>query len=115
MFALAAEDRPVLQFNKQVLANWRAPISAALAGSGVGLGLGALFLIAGMSGHAREHVHAQRMAGAAAVGYASAQRPVEGQGLRTALERYATPPGADAAAVAARFDNDRGAAKVRPG
>lgn len=113
MFALAAEDRPVLKFDKKVLANWRAPISAALAGSGVGLGLGALFLVAGMSGHAQDHVHAQRMAEAAAIGYASSQLPVEGQGLRTALQSYAFQPASDAATVAARFDNDRGAAKAR--
>lgn len=102
-----------MQFYKQVLANWRAPISAALAGSGVGLGLGALFLVAGMSGHAQDHAHAQRMAEAAAIGYAGAQLPIEGQGLRTALQRYAFQPASDAATVAARFDNDRGAAKAR--
>jgi spore germination cell wall hydrolase CwlJ-like protein len=112
-FALAAEDRSVLKFDTKVLANWRAPISAALAGSGVGLGLGALFLAAGMGGHAADHAHAQRMAEAAAVGYAGSYLEAEGQGLRTGLNGYAFQPGPDAAKAAARFDKDRGAAKAR--
>ncbi|WP_296595474.1 cell wall hydrolase [Phenylobacterium sp.] len=102
-----------MQFNTKVLAAWRAPFSAALAGSGVGLGLGALFLAAGMSGQAADHARALRMAEAAAVGYSGSYLEAEGQGLRFGLERYALGAGADAQTVANRFANDRGAAKAR--
>lgn len=100
-----------MKFDTKVLAVWRAPISAALAGSGVGLGLGALFLAAGLAGHAAERTHAQRMAEAAAVGYAGSA--LEAEGRRSGLQRYAFQPGPDAAQAAARFGADRGAAKAR--
>lgn len=106
MFALAAEDRPVLIFSTKVRAVWRAPLGAALTGAGFGLGLGALFLVAGMSGHAADHAHAQRMAEAAAVGYAGSYLEAEGQGLRTGLQRYAFRADLDAAPAATRFGKD---------
>lgn len=97
----------------KVRAVWRAPLGAALTGAGFGLGLGVLFLIAGMSGHAADHAHAQRMAEAAAVGYAGSHLEAEGEGLRFGLQRYALAIGPDASAVANPFGKDRGAAKAK--
>jgi hypothetical protein len=119
MFALAAEDRPVLIFSTKVRAAWRAPLGAVLTGAGFGLGLGVLFLVAGMSGHAADHAHAQRMAEAAAVGYAGSYLESEGQGLRAGLQLYAFRAVADAPSavpgfgVVTGFGKDRVAAKAK--
>jgi spore germination cell wall hydrolase CwlJ-like protein len=113
MFALAAEDRPVLIFSTKVRAAWRAPIGAVLTGAGFGLGLGALFLVAGMSGHAADHAHAQRMAEAAAVGYAGSYLEAEGQGLRTGLQLYAFRAVPDAPSIVTAFGKDRAVAKAK--
>jgi len=113
MFALAAEDRSVLISSTKVRAAWRAPIGAVLTGAGFGLGLGVFFLVAGMSGRAADHAHAQRMAEAAAVGYAGSYLEAEGQGLRVGLQRYAFRVGPDAATVVPRFGKDRVAIKAR--
>jgi len=111
--ALAAEDRSVLNFSTKVRAAWRAPIGAVLAGAGLGLGLGALFLAAGMSGEAADHSRALRMAEAVTNGYAGSYLEAEGEGLRFGLERYAFRTGTDAQTMAERFANDRGGAKAR--
>ncbi len=79
----------------------------------MGLGLGAIYLAAGMGGHAAEYARARQMAEAASRGYAGSYLEAEGQGLRTGLIQYGFQPGADAQTVAARFDADRGAAKAR--
>ena len=113
MFALAAEDRSVLISSTKVRAAWRAPLGAVLTGAGFGLGLGVLFLVAGMSGHAADHVHAQRMAEAAAVGYAGSHLEAEGQGLRTGLQRYALRAEPDATTVVTRLGKDLGFGKDR--
>jgi spore germination cell wall hydrolase CwlJ-like protein len=97
----------------KVRAAWRAPIGAVLTGAGFGLGLGALFLAAGMSGHAAEHARARQMAEAATVGYAGSYLESEGQGLRFGLQQYAFRTVPDSQTVAARFGGDRGAAKAR--
>ena len=112
MFALATEDRPVLKFGPQARAERRALLSAALLGSGVGLGLGAIYLAAGMAGHVAERANAERMADAAATGYAGSYLEAQGRGLRVGLERYGLRDGADAQTVALRFANDRGAART---
>jgi len=111
-FALAAEDRSVLQFDTLVRALGRAPFGAALAGAGMGLGLGAAFLIFGMAGHAADHAHALRIAEAAAGGYASSYLEAEGQGLHTGLERYGFQGGLDAV-VAAKPDRTKVKARRR--
>ena len=77
----------------------------------MGLGLGAVFLILGMAGHAADHAHASRMSEAAAGGYASAHRAAEGQGLRTGLKRYGLERTPDAVIRPVR--NDKGQAKPR--
>lgn len=94
-------------------AEGRTLFSAALAGAGMGLGLGAIYLAAGMGGHAAEYAHARQMADAATRGYAGSHLEANAQGLRTGLVQYGFLPGADAQAVASRFDADRGAAKAR--
>lgn len=100
-------------FSTKVRAGWRAPLGAVLTGAGFGLGLGALFLATGMSGRAADHDRAERMAEAAAVGYAGSYLEAEGQGLRTGLERYAFHAGLDAAPGASRYVGDHAAAKAK--
>ena len=102
-----------MNFSTKVRAVWRAPFSAVLAGAGVGLGLGAIYLAAGLSGPATDHAHAMRMAEAATRGYAGSYLDVEGQGLLFGLQQYAFRAGLDAETAATRFDNDRGAARAR--
>lgn len=97
----------------KVRAAWRAPLGAVLTGAGCGLGLGALFMTFGMADHAADHVRAQRMAEAAAVGYAGSYLEAEGQGLRFGLQQYSFRPGSDSETVAARFGHDRGAAQAK--
>lgn len=97
-----------MQFRTKALAAWRAPFRAALTGAGVGLGLGATFLAAGLTGRAAGQ-HELPMAEAAASGYSGPQLEAAGRDM----ERYAFRAGADAATVASRFDNDRGAGKTR--
>jgi spore germination cell wall hydrolase CwlJ-like protein len=109
--ALAAEDRSVLQYILQALAARRASFGAALAGAGTGLGLGAIFLIFGMAGHAADHAHALRMSEAAANGYASSYLAAEGPGLRTGLERYGFQDAVDAVVRPTRKDK----ARAKPG
>ena len=112
-FALAAEDRPVLTFVTQARAERRALLSAALWGSGIGLGLGVSYLAAGMAGHIADRAHAHRMADAAVSGYAGSHLEAQGDGLRVGLRRYSDRAGSDTATTAVRFDNDRGAGKAR--
>jgi spore germination cell wall hydrolase CwlJ-like protein len=53
----------------QARADWRGLFSAALIGSGVGLGLGASYLAAGMAQAASDHIRAERIAQAARGGF----------------------------------------------
>lgn len=66
-----------------------------------------------MSGHIAERASAEQMADAATSGYAGSYLEAQGPGLRVGMERYGLRAGRDAETVAIRFDNDRGAAKVR--
>jgi spore germination cell wall hydrolase CwlJ-like protein len=102
-----------LQFGSEARADRRTLFSAALAGAGAGLGLGALYLAAGMAGHAADHARAQHMAEATTSGYVGSRQEAEGQGLSAALLQYGFIAGADAQAMRARFEADRGAAKAR--
>lgn len=56
----------------QTRAEWRALTSAALIGSGIGLGLGAAYLAGGMARAATDHARAARIAEAAAGGFSEA-------------------------------------------
>lgn len=81
----------------------RTPLGAALAGAGMGLGLGAIFLSAGMAGHAADHAHATRMTEAAADGYARSHLEAQSAGLRAGLQRYGVRDPADALKVSNLF------------
>ena len=78
----------------------------------MGLILGVSYLAAGMAGHISGRVEAERMADAAATGYAGSHLEAQGRGLRMGLEQYGFRAGTDAQTVAIRFCNDRGAAKA---
>ena len=87
----------------------RAPFSAALAGVGLGLALGAVFIVGGLDRQIAEHAHAERMSEAAALGYAG-RSPDPGLGLTLGLTHYALRPGLDAQTAASRFAKGRGSA-----
>jgi spore germination cell wall hydrolase CwlJ-like protein len=57
-----------LSSGTQARADWRGLLSAALIGSGVGLGLGASYLVAGLADAAADHNRPERFAEAAASG-----------------------------------------------
>lgn len=96
----------------QACAERRGLLSAALLGSGMGLILGVSYLAAGMADHIGQRAEAERMADAAAIGYAGSHLEAQGRGLRVGLEQYGFRSGTDAQTVAIRFGNDRGAAKA---
>lgn len=78
----------------------------------MGLILGVSYLAAGLAGHIAQRAEAERMADAAATGYAGSHLEAQGRGLRMGLEQYGFRTGTDAQTVAVRFGNDRGAAKA---
>jgi len=96
-----------LQLSVKAFANWRAPFGAVLSGAGMGLGLGATFLIFGMAGHAADHAYAVRLADAAANGYTVSHLETEGRGLRVGLEQYGFQGALDAVMAPARAEKDR--------
>jgi spore germination cell wall hydrolase CwlJ-like protein len=79
----------------------------------MGLGLGAIFLAAGMGEHVRESAQARVIAEAAARGYTGSYLEAQGRGLRAGLQLYGFQPDSDAATVSARHDDGRGSVKVR--
>lgn len=102
------KDRSVLISVFKVRAERRALFSAVLAGAGLGLAVGALYLASGMGRIAADHAEAQRIAEAVSQGYAGVA-PDAGDGLTLGvsryggLSRYGLRPGADTVALAARF------------
>ena len=96
-----------MQFSVKAIANWRAPFGAVLSGAGMGLGLGAAFLIFGMAGHAADHAYAVELADAAANGYSASHLETEGRGLRLGLEQYGFPGALDAVLAPARAEKVR--------
>ena len=101
-----------MKFLSQANADSRSLVSAALLGSGLGLGLGAAYL-AILAGQTADDARAARMTAAVARGYEGSYLEARGTGLRTGLERYGFQAGTDAETVAVRFANDRGAGKTR--
>ena len=80
--ALADQDTIVLLSGTQARADWRALISAAFIGSGVGLSLGAAYLVGGLGQAAAAHGRAERLAEATQAALpASALRPAMDAGL----------------------------------
>jgi spore germination cell wall hydrolase CwlJ-like protein len=68
-FALAVQDTIVLKIGTQASAEWRVLLSAALIGSGVGMALGAAYMVGGMAQAATDHSRAARIAEAASGGF----------------------------------------------
>jgi hypothetical protein len=60
--ALADQDSFILYFGTQARADWRALISAAFIGSGVGLSLGAAYMAGGLGQAVADHSRAERIA-----------------------------------------------------
>ena len=98
--ALATRDTIFLKFNSKARADWRAPACAALIGSGIGLALGATYMVGGMARTAADDARSARIAQAAAGGFSDA-----------ALQTDAMDPGV--LRVASRHDplNTSGAAQ----
>jgi hypothetical protein len=94
LVALAVEDPSVLKFGTQARADWRMLTSAALLGSGIGLSLGAAYLAGGMAQAAADHSRVERIAQAAAGGYAEVLLEQEEAGFSPSILRLAR--GADA-------------------
>jgi spore germination cell wall hydrolase CwlJ-like protein len=113
MFALAVEDRSVLKPATKAPAGWPVLTSAALLGAGVGLGLGAAFLNAGIARDVAEHARAEQRAELAANGYGGSYLEARGAGLRLGLLHYAFRDPAQAKAYATLFADPRTAAKAK--
>jgi hypothetical protein len=73
----------------QARADWRGLFSAALIGSGVGLGLGASYLAAGMAQVASDHIRAERIAQAAGGGFSETMLQRETGGMDPAALQVA--------------------------
>ena len=73
----------------QARADWRVLISAALIGSGLGLGLGSFYMAGGMSQVAADHSRAARIAEAAGGGFAESMLQRETRGMDFAALRLA--------------------------
>jgi len=89
-----------LSSGTQARADWRGLFSAALIGSGIGLGLGAIYLTAGLGQAAADHLRAERVAVEAAGGSSEImlQRDMNG----------ADPSALAQAGAGARLRSDRG-------
>lgn len=75
--ALATRDTIFLKFNGKGRADWRAPACAALVGSGIGLALGATYLVGGMARTTADDSRNARIARAAEDGFSEAARQAE--------------------------------------
>ena len=104
------KDRSVLFAVFKVRAEWRVRLNAVIAGVGLALAVGALYLASGMGRIAADHAEARRMAEAVTQGYAGVA-PDAGEGLTLGVSRYGLRPGADTVALAARFAGAPGVAR----
>ena len=87
-------------------------MSAALLGSSAGLGLGVLYMTAGLSDHAVERAAEVRMAEAAYT-YPGSHLEARGAGMRMGLDHFSFQGTIDTRMALARFADERRAAKVR--
>jgi hypothetical protein len=88
-FALVVQDTKILNFGTQARAEWRVLISAALIGSGVGLGLGAIYLAGGMARAASDYGRSERIAETAGGGFSEASLQQQAAGLAPGVLRVA--------------------------
>ena len=97
----------------QARAEWRVLFSAALIGSGVGLGLGATYMAGGMAQAVTDHNRAERIAQAAAGGFSESVLLREAEGMTPGALRLArrNDPQADEAPAAPLFQ-DRPKARI---
>lgn len=70
--ALATQDTIFLNFNSKARADWRVLACAALIGSGIGLALGATYMVGGMARTDADDARAARIARAAEGGFSEA-------------------------------------------
>jgi spore germination cell wall hydrolase CwlJ-like protein len=96
-----------LTFGTQARAEWRVLFSAALIGTGVGLGLGATYLAGGMAQAVTDHSRAERIAAAAAGGFSETVLQQEAVGMTPGGLRLARQhdPLADDAPLAPQLDD----------
>ncbi|MET0274055.1 MAG: cell wall hydrolase, partial [Phenylobacterium sp.] len=78
-----------MSIGTQASAEWRVLISAALIGSGVGMGLGAAYMAGGMAQAATDHSRAERIAEAAAGGFSESVLRREAAGSDAGVLRVA--------------------------
>lgn len=93
-----------MKLASQVRADWRALGSAALIGSGIGLGLGATYMAGGMANAVVDHNRNERIAAAAAGGFSESVLQREASGMDPGAIRLARshdPLAQDDAPVAA--------------
>jgi Cell Wall Hydrolase len=100
LVALAVQDTFVLFAGTQASADRRGPMSAALLGSGIGLALGATYLIGGMAQAISDHHRAVRIAEAAGGGFSETMLQREMNRLDPAALRLARAHDAFAADTA---------------
>lgn len=87
--ALATQDTIFLNFNGKARADWRAPACAALIGSGIGLALGATYMVGGMARSAADSARTARIAQAAESGFSdAAQADVADAGVLRVASRH---------------------------
>jgi spore germination cell wall hydrolase CwlJ-like protein len=70
-----------LNFGTQARAEWRVLLSAALIGSGIGLAVGATYMVGGMAQAATDHSRSERIAQAAAGGFSESVLRSEADGM----------------------------------
>jgi hypothetical protein len=70
-----------LNFGTQARAEWRVLLSAALIGSGIGLAVGATYMVAGMAQAATDHSRSERIAEAATGGFSESALRHEVDGM----------------------------------
>ena len=89
IFALVVQDTKILKSGTQASAEWRVLVSAALIGSGVGLGLGWAYMAGGMAQAATDHNRAERIAQAAQGGFSESVLQRNTTGLDAGVLRVA--------------------------
>jgi spore germination cell wall hydrolase CwlJ-like protein len=101
-FALVVQDTKSLSIGTQARADWRVLFSAALIGSSVGLGLGAIYLAGGMAQAVSEHSRSERIAEVAS-GFSEAGLQQQAAGMTPGALRLAQDHDTVAAPSASRL------------